>query len=478
MTRALRSNWLDLALAALVAVAEAATVAPWLYLIAGLTGHPLAAIPSPVGLALVGLICYWEARYFLTGGWDLSAARAMSLGSWLVLMIVWFGIVWGHFISAPWHFLDHLIALDGTLIAIMVAGAVAWWRAISIASVPKPFTPEFARRLIWRGVLVSGLALVFSWAMHGAAATRVTNAAALAFPLMLVASLLAAGASQARTAREAIKSGADPVRVGLGTASGLTLGMILLAVAVAGLAGRHFWSQLVSPLRVVQHGLEAALYGILVVVTYALFILLFPFFWLMRHLIGNKAPQQPQAQVQAGKVKELTQNAHNALPHFVTVTLELILLAAIVGFVFWLILRSLRRYRGDQEEEGVDEIHESVWSSDLALKQLRSLLQGWGSRGGSSRRRQFDLDAEPLDVRDAYRHLLVLGDLQGQARQPNESPSDYLARLRMAWATAGEPLDDLTLRYLAARYAEESSEEDVSRARQDWRSLRGLFSRG
>lgn len=477
--RALRSNWLDLTISFLVAIAEAAMVAPWLHLLAGMNGRPNATIPSPVGLAFVGLISYWGARYFLSGGWDLSAARVMSLGTWLVLIIVWYGVSSGHILSAPWHFLDRLVGLEPTVWVMIIVGAVAWWRAISIASEPNPFTPEFTRRLIWRGVFASGVVLVISWAFGGETSTRVSDSAAVAFPLLLVASLLAAGAAQARTARAEIKSGADPVRVGLGTASGLTLGMILLAVAVAGLAGRHFWSQAASPLRVIQRGIETALYGILLAVSYVLFLVLAPFFWLARQLIGNHLPQQPQPQPQANAVKKVVLSSHEFLPHFVTVALELLLLAAVVGFVLWLILRSLRRFRGGQTEPGVDEIHESVWSSDLAMNQLRSLLQGFGSRWGPPRRQHaFDLDAEPVDVRDAYRHLLALGDREGQSRLASESANDYLNRLRTAWSSAGEPLDDLTLRYLTARYAERSSDEDISRARQDWRALRRLFSRG
>jgi hypothetical protein len=145
--------------------------------------------------------------------------------------------------------------------------------------------------------------------------------------------------------------------------------------------------------------------------------------------------------------------------------------------VLWLVLRSLKRFRASQEESGVEEIHESVWSTDLALQQLRSFLGGLGLHRGQRTQRPFDIDAEPVDVRDAYRHLLVLGDRQGQTRQPNESASDYLDRLRVAWASSGEPLDDLTLRYLAARYAEQTSAEDLVHARRDWRQLRERFTR-
>lgn len=477
MTRALHSSWLDFALSLLVAVAEVALVAPWLHLLAGINNRPNAAIPSPIGLAFVGIASYWLARYFLAGGWDLSAARAMSLGSWLVLMIVWYGVSSRHYFSAPWHFLDRLVGLDEALLVMIIVGAVAWWRAISIASDPQPFTPEFTRSLIWRGVLVAGVALVISWVVGGETTTRVSDSAAVAFPLMLAASLLAAGAAQARTARAEIHSGADPVRVGLGTASGITLGLILLAVGVAGLAGRHFWSQLAAPLHVLQRGIELILYGIIVAFAYVLFVIVTPFIWILQHLIGGRAPKQLNVQNQTGQVKQALQNGNGSFPHFITVALEVALVAAIIGFVLWLILRSLRRFRGEGDEEGVDEIHESVWSSDLALNQLRSLLRGLGRRPGGPRRREFDLNAEPVDVRDAYRHLLVLAGREGKPRLARESANDYLDRLRGEWTNAGETLDDLTLRYLAARYAEHSSEEDVSRARQDWHALRARFGR-
>ena len=479
MTRALRSNWLELALALLVAIAETAMVAPWLALLAGIGGHPGAHLPAPFGLFFVGIVSYWAARYFLTGGWDLSAARLMSLGTWLVLVIVWFAFNSGTYFTAPWHFLDRLVGLDGMVLAMIAVGGVAWWRAISIASDPKPFSPDFARRLIWRGVIAASVALVLSWAIGGQTSTRVSDSAVIAFPLLIVASLLAAGAAQAKTARAEIKSGADPVRVGLGTASGVTLGLILVAVGVAGLAGKRFWSQVAEPLHVVQRGIEGALYGIVVAVAYVVFLILWPFFWLMKHLIGNKAPQLPQAQTQSGKAKDAAQSANAAVPHFITVTIEILVLAAVVAFVLWLIMRSMRRFRAGQEDEGVDEIHESVWSRDLALNQLRSLLRGFGGRRGDGKRtRSFDLNAEPIDVRDAYRHLLALGEREGRARLSKESANDYLKRLEAVWANASEPLDDLTRRYLAARYAEESSDEDVSHARRDWQQLRGLFSRG
>jgi hypothetical protein len=311
----------------------------------------------------------------------------------------------------------------------------------------------------------------------GATQTSVSDSAVFAFPLLLVASLLAAAAAQAKTARAAIRSGADPARVGLGTASGLTLGMILIAVGVAGLAGRHFWSQVTRPLRIIQSGVELLLYGVLVGISYVIFVILTPIFWLLHKLVGKTPPQPPQPQAQVNNAQQAVQDAHGAVPSYITTAIEIALVVAAVAFVLWLVLRSLKRFRASQEESGVEEIHESVWSTDLALQQLRSFLGGLGLHRGQRTQRPFDIDAEPVDVRDAYRHLLVLGDRQGQTRQPNESASDYLDRLRVAWATSGEPLDDLTLRYLAARYAEQTSAEDLAHARRDWRQLRERFTR-
>lgn len=476
MTRTLRSTWLDLALAALVTIAEVAMITPWLFLIAGMSGHPSSAVPSPLGLAFVDFVSYWAARYFLRGGWDVAAARGMSLGTWIILMLVWFGVASGDYFSAPWRLVSQLTRADTALIVMLIAGGIAWWRAIALASEPNPFIPEYARRLIWRGVLIAGTAVVLSLLVGGQTESRVSDAAVFAFPLFLIASLLTAGAAQAKAARAAIKSGADPVRVGLGTASGITLVVIVLAVAAAGLAGRHFWAQLASPLHALQRGLEYAIYGILLAFSYVVFTLLTPVFWLLRLTMGKNAPKQPQAQQQSDQLKQFGQNAHSSLPPFVTTTLEIIAIVAIVAivaFVFWLILRTLRRYWADRAEEGVDEIHESLWSTDLARNQLRAFLSGLGVRDTrQGRQHPFDLDADPVDVRNAYRHLLVLAEQEGHGRKLYESASDYLTRMRAIWSRAGDPLDDLTLRYLSARYAEESSQQDIDSARRDWRQIR------
>ena len=87
-----------------------------------------------------------------------------------------------------------------------------------------------------------------------------------------------------------------------------------------------------------------------------------------------------------------------------------------------------------------------------------------------------DLSGDPADVREAYRRLIVLGEREGEGRLPGETALDYTARLDRRWRDLRAPLADLTARYLRARYAGQSDEEDVVRARLDWRAIAGRIT--
>ncbi|HEU5422378.1 MAG TPA: DUF4129 domain-containing protein, partial [Nitrolancea sp.] len=184
-------------------------------------------------------------------------------------------------------------------------------------------------------------------------------------------------------------------------------------------------------------------------------------------------PQQQQQQNQGeNPVQKILREPHQAWPAWIRDSLEILLVVIVVAVIFWLALRTLRRLRKPDDELSVDEVHESVWSADLALAQLRDLLSGLRPRrAGHAQAARFDLAGEPADVREAYRRVVVLGAREGNERQPGETALDYSARLERVWADLGEPLGDLTGRYLRARYAEESDQEDVRRARLDWRAI-------
>ncbi|HVB64995.1 MAG TPA: DUF4129 domain-containing protein, partial [Nitrolancea sp.] len=83
-----------------------------------------------------------------------------------------------------------------------------------------------------------------------------------------------------------------------------------------------------------------------------------------------------------------------------------------------------------------------------------------------------DLRAPPENVRDAYRKLLVLAAQEGQPRQSTESPRDFAQRLGGVWVSVADPLDNLTRRYIATRYGETTSDDDLNDVRQSWDRIR------
>ncbi|HET7035957.1 MAG TPA: DUF4129 domain-containing protein [Thermomicrobiaceae bacterium] len=465
----LSSRWLDLLISLLVAAAEAAAVAPWLPFIAHAAG---AATPSPLGVFVVGFVSFWAARSFLSAGWDIASVRGLSLALWLALVIGWYGLALAGW-AAPLRFISHLASLDGSLYVLIVVAGIAWWRAISLASDPRPFTPDFARRLVWRGAAVIGAAVLLS-SLTGQAAHQAASFATIALPVFLIASLTVAGATQAREARRLVRAGGDPVRLGLGSAAGLAVVMLLVAILVAGLTARDFWATLYDHVHVVIDGIGTAAYYALYAIAFAVFLVFWPFIWLFQHLAGTPPQQQQQQSQGENPLEKALRQPHQAWPAWIRESLEILLVVIVVAVIFWLVLRTLRRLRKPEDEQAVDEVHESVWSADLALAQLRDLLSGLRPhRAGHAQAARFDLSGEPADVREAYRRLVVLGAREGNERQPGETALDYSARLGRAWADLGEPLGDLTGRYLRARYAEESDQEDVRRARLDWRAIAG-----
>lgn len=454
-------------------------LAPWLHVAAGLFGAPNAGVPAPLGIAVVGLISFWAARAFLAAGWEVAAARLLSLGLWLALVMIWFGLSGAGWL-APVRFVEGVFSADRALIALLLVAGLAWWRGLVLGSEPNPFTGDFVRRVVLRAVAVLGVALVVGAVAGGPVGRHVLDSAGVALPVVLIAGLVAAAAVQVRTARARIRAGGNRAGLGwIGAALGLSVGIVLVALILAAVAGPDVWGQVLRPIDVLLGLTQRGLYWLLVAVAYVVFLILTPFIWLIRLVAGRQGQQQQGQQPgQPPSLPKFEQQAQQILPPWAVQALEVALVAGLVLLAIWLVLRSLRRYRAAAADRTVEEVHESVWSRDLALEQLRSWLRGLGPRrGGRAGGPLLDLDAAPVTVRDAYRRLLVLAARRGEPRVPAESPNDYAGRLQTVWADATDPLADLTHRYLAARYGERDSEQDSRLAREDWEAIRAYLSR-
>ncbi len=459
---------------ALVAVAEAAAIAPWLRMAAAMAGHPEARVPSPAVLALVGLLAFWSTRYFLASGWDLGAARALSALAWLGAMLVWFAVRTETWLRAPLVVIDRLLTLDGATVALFALGLAAWWRGLSLGADPRPFTPDFVRFSFVRDLALVGGAGLFVW-LSPAMANAAGETLARAVPVLLVARLLCAAAVLAAEVQASASPAASRGRLGsgwLGSALVLAVAILALASVLSAFAGPHVWRWLATPLRFALDGLSTVLFWILAAVAYVVFLLVTPIIWLVQRARGGEQPQ-PIAPPALPQFQETAERARLVLPHSVLLLLEVALGLAIAAVVVWLALRALRRYRLREAQQAAEEVHESTWSGQLVLQQLSDALRRL--RPGRRRARRLDvaqLGRAPRSVREAYRFALALLAMRGLPRRADETPLEYLPRAIETWPATAAPLGDLTGRYLVVRYGELASADDLASAQSDWAELR------
>jgi hypothetical protein len=472
----LNSNWLELLISVLVAAVEVAILAPWLAVVLGWADRGSLDPIVPAGAGLIGLVSFWSGRIFLASGWDMAASRMLSLGIWLAMLVVWYGIVAGAGIAAPFTLIDQLFRFDGLAFGLLLLGGLAWWRGLWLASTDDVFTADFTRATAMRAVVSLGLMLVVLAFVADAVAGMIFDVAVVAVPIGVVASLIAATAVQVRTARLQIREAPDQGRRGvgwLGAGTSIALFVLVIAGLLAGTAGREVWARLIWPFELAARGLEFVLFWLLLAMVYAMFMILYPFLWLARRLISPTDEVEPEPQeVAPPGLPEFAEQTREALPAFVGQALQVVVVLVLVSLIVWLALRSLRRYRALAGDEDEDEVRESVFSREAVLDDLGALFRSLRPRWTGRRRARIDLSGLPASVRDAYRYTLVLAGRQGQPRQPRETPTDYAARLEAGDATLTEPLDDLTRRYLRERYGERSDDADLAAARDDWDAIR------
>jgi hypothetical protein len=464
----------------LVAIAEAAALAPWLRIAAAVTGHPDAQVPSAVALALIGLLAFWSTRVFLASGWDLGAARALSALTWLGAMLVWFALRTETWLRAPLVMIDRLFTLDGGTLVLIALGLGAWWRGVSLGADPRPFRPDFVRFGFARDLTLVGGAGLLVW-LSPAVASAAGETLARAVPILLVARLLCAAGVLASEVQASTSPATGSGYLGsgwVGSALALALGILVLATPLSAFAGPHVWRWLATPFHVVLEGISSALFWVLAVAAYVVFLALTPIFWLVQRARSGEQPQ-PIAPPALPPFQETAERARLALPYPLLVLLEIALGLAVGAVAAWLVLRALRRYRRRQVQRAVEEVHESTWSAQLALHQLSDALRRLRPR----RKRAQRLEAAPLSrtprsVREAYRYALALLAQRGVPRQADETPLRYVPRVVETWPVVAQPFGDLTGRYLVARYGDQTSAEDLALAQADWAELRRALAEG
>lgn len=476
----LNSNWLDALISVLVAIIDVAILAPWIYLLLISTGEDSLNPLLPIGVGVIGVVSFWAGRELLSQSWDLAAVRMTSLGIWLAMIIVWFGLVTDAGIAAPLQLIDRLFAFETGALGLVILGAIGWWRGLWLASTDDLFESEFVRAALVRTVVAQTAVLIVAAIFSSDASSRIQSLAVYMVPLGFAACLITATAIQVRTARINIRAELDqrlPGRGWLAAGAGISGAILLIAALIAGTAGREAWQLVIWPLVQILRAANWVLDWIILAFALIGYLLLLPAFWLFSRLIQD-AEQEDFVQETGGVLEPAAElnSGENFIPEPVMMVMQWVVVALIIGLVIWFGLRQLKRLQKKQKDEGEAELRESIFTRDALMSDISGFFAGL-RRGLWNRQSRFNLQRRPETVRDAYQHVIVHGNRQGFGRQPQETPGEYATRLSRVEPDVSDPVDDLTDRYLRARYGDLSTDEDVQMAQEDWEAIRQRLRR-
>ncbi len=225
----------------------------------------------------------------------------------------------------------------------------------------------------------------------------------------------------------------------------------------------------------------------------ALFIVLLPLGLLAELLVTLLGPliRRVWIQLQMPTLSQFGEEAGRTgqapvelLPPAIVQGLRWLLVAAVLAVALGLVALAVTRYRRRRAEADVEEVRQSVWSWREALAGLRARLRallaklrprrlqpGPGETAGA-------VSPEARTVREVYREFLRLMARLGRPRRPEETPLEFLGRVRPDILPVAGEAEEVTAAYLQVRYGERSLPRPAAgRIREAWGKIRQSLSR-
>lgn len=481
----LRSHWLrSVVLPVLLALLRASWLWLWLEIIrssvAASVAPPLLSIPVLAGFYLASL---FTARLLLSGRLSLAAARPLEAVAGLAAIVM---LIWWRFHSSQFAIWDtrwladlgrSIVSWEGELPGAMIVLPILiylWLRGVLDAG------SALYRDDVW-GAFTAGFAVLALAGVAAVAGGRGLPAGAheAVFLFFAVGLAAIAIASLETTGSMAARRGDEQVRfdrywfasVGSVIAAMLLAGFIISAlVTPQSVAGILRWTTAVLDV------LGMALYYVLLVISYVVFLFLEPLLHLaQRALTGSRQEQSEPMEMPdfEQQLKDIPRG-QATLPDWLTNLLPWLGLVAailIVAVVFAVALRRLYKTRNDE----LLETRESILTRSLLQEQLASLSRRLRRQRSQPGDPFLSLDGEEgtrRAIRSAYQSLLAAMRSRGQARRRDQTPSEYGDALARAWPQEEQELDTLTSAYRKARYARQApSTEEADAARRAWRDV-------
>lgn len=472
--RRLRRSWANwLLLPILVAILKAAALAPLIHLILGpefgLTAHRQA--PWPGAVAIIGLIAFWSTLFLFKDDPAPISSRVAAVVLWLVVTGWWIALEPGYGLPKAYE-LSTLVTSHAYVLPLAVLSFIAWLVGMKWAGDSFLFVPDSLREVVRNAWIFLGASIVLAALVRNSAGHHALASAKLAVPVAIICSVGLVASSEIMAAREtATRRGGKAPEWGrwLTIAAAIAGVIAIVALIIAVILGPDGMRTIIDGILRLGYwlalGIGYALFGIV----YVVYWIIYGIYWVLHPLFGNlKMPQPPQAQQPAQQNQnQLQQHPPAPLSH------EWIMLARWIGVGLGVLIAAFVIYRMTHarartaEATDRDESRESMFSADLARRQLRDLFR----RHGRDRHKPLDLSQPPGDVREAYRYLTVLAARQGLGREESETPRTYATRLTATWTDVHDPVTDLTGRYQRVRYGDYADDPDREGALADWHAV-------
>jgi|GEM_PF-713965 len=377
------------------------------------------------------------------------------------------------------------------IIGIIVLVCYFYWRGLRLArGIHEPGNVFTALR-VGVGIL---LGVILFRVVTNASANE--GAFLLLIPLFLLLALTAHAFAQVSFVRTTYRGGLlgsvfSQERALLGIILGFGAILFVLALLIGAIASPAFLTdaqRIFTPIALFYTGLTYVLAFIISLVA-------IPLIWLLQSLHLKMSlpslratPDQAFCSKYPHSVRCLSSSAHSAQdPGAIFVLIGQIALPLLLLLLIILIIRLLHHRGYTRVTRRVDEVHESLWSWNLFLTQLRTFFLALWLRlfpRPALAEQGVGLEEEPTgeptarSVREIYRAMLHWAANRGYPRKCDETPYEFRVRLHTRLPFTEPELSIVTEAYTAIRYGRViPTEAEVANVQQTWSQLRAKIAK-
>ena len=433
--------------------------------------------PWPGAIALLWLAAFWSAAVIGQSTLGPRRAQLLTVATWAAAVIAWFGLEPVYRESGIWRDPGSLVEGNAYLVPPIMISLAVWWQGMRYAFDLPVMSAEELRGVTQRDWIILGGSLVCAIMIGGETGEHALSIARFAVPLTVILSLALVAAAEVEATRKlAVRRGgqAPGWERWARLSGGLGAGVVIVSLVVLALLTPGALNAAVGGIVSI-----VKLFGLaLVYIFYALFYVVYQLVRmvtsLIEYLFGDVFGPIALPETTFAPPPPVRDQFSNRPPQDeweYAILLRWVVLAIALVLIAILLFRFGRKRRQLVDAGAMEAVRDSVFSADLAKRQLRDLFR---RRHRVGRSPPLDLNGQPADVRDAMRYLQALAGRQDAGRREAETPDDFVRRLRGTWIGLGAPLNDLAARYERVRYGEEpgtAESPDHRPAIEDWNQI-------